>query len=323
MSTSKSWVEWAFAATIFLFATGLHAQQMADPNFDVTVERPAYTETHPRVMIDEAHSNFHTAGGRYKPLADLLRNDGYEVVPGTASFTRESLAGFKVLLIANAAAPDASDDRSAPAFTEEECDAVRVWVRDGGSLLLLADHTPFGSAAQPLAQRFGVELGAGFVFDLSQSEGNPTALVFSRENTLLGEHPLLRGRDPTEAINRVVAFTGESLSVPEGAAILLKLSPTAYEAATRADAQAALDAALQGGGSVGPAKSVSGRAQGLAFTFGRGRVVILGEAGLFSAQVVRFEQAGQQQEIKMGMNVEGNDDRQFALNVLHWLSGLL
>ena len=25
----------------------------------------------------------------------------------------------------------------------------------------------------------------------------------------------------------------------------------------------------------------------------------------------------------MGMNVPGNDDKQYALNVMHWLSGLL
>lgn len=57
--------------------------------------------------------------------------------------------------------------------------------------------------------------------------------------------------------------------------------------------------------------------------FGRGRVVVLGEAALLSAQVIRIEQGGQPQELKMGMNVPGNDDRQFALNLFHWLSGLL
>ncbi len=31
----------------------------------------------------------------------------------------------------------------------------------------------------------------------------------------------------------------------------------------------------------------------------------------------------QQRETRFGMNVPGNDDRQFALNALHWLSGLL
>ena len=52
-------------------------QQMADPEFDAKVARPAYTATHPKVLIDEAHKNFHTAGRGYKPFADLLTNDGY------------------------------------------------------------------------------------------------------------------------------------------------------------------------------------------------------------------------------------------------------
>jgi hypothetical protein len=50
-----------------------------------------------------------------------------------------------------------------------------------------------------------------------------------------------------------------------------------------------------------------------------GRVVVLGEAAMLSAQVARLPDGS---EIKMGMNVAGNDNRQFALNVLHWLSGL-
>ena len=35
--------------------------QRADPDFDVSVKDPAYTEKHPSVLFDEAHQNFHTA----------------------------------------------------------------------------------------------------------------------------------------------------------------------------------------------------------------------------------------------------------------------
>ena len=58
-------------------------------------------------------------------------------------------------------------------------------------------------------------------------------------------------------------------------------------------------------------------------TFGKGRVVVLGEAALFSAQVITLPDGDRQKVMKVGMNVPGYDDRQFALNVLHWLSGLL
>jgi hypothetical protein len=63
-------------------------------------------------------------------------------------------------------------------------------------------------------------------------------------------------------------------------------------------------------------RSARGHAQGVAMRFGQGKLVVLGEAGLLSAQV---DPLG----FKMSMNRPGNDDRQFALNVLHWLSGAL
>ena len=62
-----------------------------------------------------------------------------------------------------------------------------------------------------------------------------------------------------------------------------------------------------------------GHAQGLAMPFGKGRVAIFGEAAMFSAQI--FTVRGHSS--KMGMNVPGNDDRQFALNVMHWLGHLM
>ena len=57
--------------------------------------------------------------------------------------------------------------------------------------------------------------------------------------------------------------------------------------------------------------------------FGKGKVVVFGEAALFSAQVITLPDGDRQRVMKIGMNVLGNDDRQLALNVLHWLSGLL
>lgn len=304
---------------ILALSASLYSQQMADPGFNASVDRPSYTRKHPKVVIDEAHSNFHTTAGRYKPFADLLRSDGYEVLPGTEKFRKENLKGVDVLVIANAA--PATQGVSVPAFSEQECDVVRDWVRAGGSLLLIADHAPFGGAAENLAKRFGVGMGNGFVFDLANSVRTPTTLIFSKENGLLGSHPLLRGRNPSEEVKRLIAFTGQSLVVPAGAVALMKLSPTAYESPNRDDLQTAVKTDSKRG--TDQARPAIGRAQALAMKFGKGKVVVLGEAAMFSAQIVRLRQGEQLQEMKMGMNVAGSDDKQFALNVLHWLSGLL
>jgi hypothetical protein len=61
--------------------------QVADENFNAKVEHPAYTKSGPRVLFDEAHNNFHTASGRYKPFADLITNDGYQIVPNKQPFS--------------------------------------------------------------------------------------------------------------------------------------------------------------------------------------------------------------------------------------------
>ena len=48
-----------------------------------------------------------------------------------------------------------------------------------------------------------------------------------------------------------------------------------------------------------------------------------GEATLSSAEMIRTPEGDRARDMRIGMNVPGNDNRQFALNVLHWLSGLL
>lgn len=48
--------------------TMAHSQQIADPNFDTKVARPAYTKKHPRILFDEGHNDFHTSTGGYKRL---------------------------------------------------------------------------------------------------------------------------------------------------------------------------------------------------------------------------------------------------------------
>ena len=268
--------------------------QRNDPDFDVSVRNPAYTSKHPEVLFDEAHQNFHTAGGRYKVFADLISNDGYRVTPNREPLTPEKLAKFNVFVSANAPAKRGA---SPSAFTEAECKAVEDWVRAGGALLLITDHEPFASGSEELGKRFGVDMSLMTTVDRANETDN--GLLFSREKNQLGDHAILRGRNTSEQVNRILTFVGQSLKGPPGRAQLLKFSETAQDVARDKKISAA------------------GRAQGIAFKFGDGRVVVMGEAGDLSAQVY-----GDPPE-KMGMNVPGCDNRQFALNILHWLSGLI
>lgn len=290
---------------LLLLAASALAQQQADLEFNVSVENPAYSKNGPRVMFDEAHHNFHTLDGRYKPFVDLIMNDGYRVIRSRRPFSKQSLDSFKVLVIANALGAEEMDDTGADdsAFNDEEIQAVYDWVRGGGALLLIADHAPFGGAASKLATKLGVDMSKGYTNDAANSfPGAPSLLIFSRENKLLAAHPITEGRNETERVNRVLSFTGQSLKGPEDGASILKLSDTAQDQPDRESKSMV---------------SAAGRAQALAFKVGKGRVVVHGEAAMLSAQVAGADKH------KMGMNVQGYDNKQYTLNLLHWLSGLL
>jgi hypothetical protein len=275
--------------------------QRSDPGFAITVSSPAYPATgvlHPAVLIDEAHRNFHTASGRYQPFAGLLRSDGYVVSGNQQIFTPQALRNASVLVIADAMGPE--DHETRPAFTPEEELVVEEWVNNGGSLFLISDHSPFGSAVARLAQKFGVTMYWRFARDDRFHDGwDNERLDFSRSNGLLADNEITNGRSASERISRVVTFTGQSLTGPADTIPLLRLSDGAYDWESRKVRF--------------PAK---GHLQALALSHGKGRLVVSGEAALFSAQV---DPLG----IKFGMNRKGNDDRQFLLNILHWLTHAL
>lgn len=288
-------------------------RQVADSRFEARAGRPAYVKQHPRVLFDEAHNNPDTSAGRYKPFADLISSDGYRVVATTQKFSRVVLNRCDVLVIVNASGP--KQRRDAPAFTEAECGAIQEWVKAGGALLLITGHAPFGAAMAQLAQRFDVDVSRGHTVDTlhyNKESGDQTELVFTREDGLIGKHRITKGRDETEQIDRVMSFSGTSLKGPAGSVALLKLADTAKDVVPPDRKPGASDEPPADHRTV----AASGRAQALALEFGKGRVVVLGEAAMLTAQVTPSG-------VHFGMNISGIENRQLALNIMHWLSGLL
>jgi hypothetical protein len=293
------------AILVALCATAV-AQQIADPHFNARVETPAFTKNFPRVLFDEAHNNSETTSGRYKPFADLLFNDGFHLAVNRQPFTKASLQTFKILVIVNPLGAEDADETGAedPAFTPAEIEVVSDWIRGGGALLFVVDQSPFAAAADVLAKKLGVELGKGQALDPTNADkdmNDPGIIAYSRANHLLADHAITNGRSDAERVNRVLVFSGESLKGPEAAEPLLKLSDTAVDKFEP------------------PAKNVAsvGRSQGLALRVGKGRVVALGDAAMLSAQLTGSDNQ------PFGMNVPNTDNRQFTLNIIHWLSGLL
>jgi len=304
------------AATLSLLWPAMAVGQVVpDPHFNSSVARPAFTTTHPVLLFDAAHNNMFTASDRFAPLASLAKHDGFDARETHESVTPKTLSESKVFVIADALGSKDPLTKAAegPAFLRTECDAIVQWVNNGGGLLLIAEHAPSGYASRGLAVMLGVDLSAGYLSDsaLQDSTIGGSTLVFARATGTIGDHPTTRGRDSTERINRVRTFTGESLKGPAGSVTLLRLSDLATDNMIRA------------GWKPGPIPDslvhiAKGRAQGVAFTLGKGRVVVLGDAAMLSAQLM---QQGDNVQYRMGMSVTDVDNRQFALNILRWLGG--
>jgi hypothetical protein len=269
-------------------------QQVPDLEFDARVPNPQLARERPRLLFDEAHFNVHRTDTTYRAFADLVRNDGARLMVNRERFRAESLAPYRLLVIAGAlGAPLQDGDRAqAPAFTADEVAIVRQWVERGGGLLLLTDHEPVATATAALVEAFGVVPSRQVVVDSGHRFENfhPANVMAMPGNGLLRPHPASCG------VERALVFGGQSLTFPDDAVLI-----GVGDSARTADSEAR----PAGNGQVG------------AFRFGRGRVVITGDMGMLSAQRV----VDNGQSSPWGMNVPGIDNRRLVLNLVRWLAG--
>lgn len=301
----------AFLLPCFLLTTAIAYAEWPmsnDPSFDPAVQNPTYTEsTGPRILLDGAHHNFFIQWGFIEPFASVARADGYRPVIGEAAFTPEYLAGFDIVVIITALPFDFTTKTGVTTestFTDDEISVLHDWVKSGGALLLFSEHAPFDQAINPLLQRFGMSSSIGYVVDSEHADksfGKPGWIVFSRENGLLNaEHPIIQGRNESEAVGSVVTFGGSSLS-GEGYTNLFRLSASAKN-----------EMHPTGVGPIG-----MGASQALAGNFGEGKIVAFGDSNGFTAMIFTGDDGSTS---SAGMNTDRYDWKQLVLNVLHWLS---
>jgi hypothetical protein len=259
-----------------------------DEGFDSPVGTPAFRAGRgPAVVVDEQHRNVVSLRTYFGPVGRFLLKDGYSVAPGARAFSREGLAKARVLVIANARAPEGSPE-GASAFSDPEIAAVQAWVAKGGGLLLIADRAPFGGPARALARAFRVSLDDNTILRRGD-DGKPDG-VLTIDVSADGEktHPVFAG------VSTVVYVVGESL---DGPGPILRAPKGTYTGPTSQSAD-------------GP--SAAGKPIILAFSHGRGRVVVIGDAGIASA----FGSRGGATH----RGISEADNALFIRNTLRWLA---
>lgn len=295
---------------LFISFNIIYSQQIGDPEFTPQIFNPAYDINSGSVIfIDEFHNNFHTKDGRYNPFAELLEKDGYVVKSFDKSFTNESLNEVKILVISNPINEINDTNWTLPtpsAFSKEEINEVEKWVSGGGSLFLIADHMPFPGAAEELASKFGFQLNNGFASDTSNPHGQD---LFTRNNKTLQTNKLTNGRFDSEYVDSIYSFTGSAFQIPKDAVSILTFNENFISLMP--------DTAWNFNNDT-PKISVKGWSQGAVKEYGKGKVVMWGEAAMFSAQL-----AGNN-NFKIGMNTpKAKNNYKLLLNIIHWLDGIL
>jgi len=298
-----------FLLVILILPNMLFSQQIADTTYNPKIQNPEYEiREGPVVFIDEGHHNFHTKNGRYKAFSNLIERDGYNVEVYNSEFNKKKLAKGKILVISNALNEINVENWFLPnpsAFTNSEIKTIKQWVNNGGSLFLIADHMPMAGAAKDLAKVFGFEFTNGFVFD-TLSRG---PAYFNLNEKTLTESIITKGRDSTESVEQIATFTGQAFKISDNATPILTFNKNYVNILP--DTAWVFDEETT-------KFNVEGWSQGAYKNYGKGKIVVFGEAAMFTAQL-----AGPQKR-KMGMNNEvAPENYQLLLNIIHWLDGKL
>ncbi|WP_128755265.1 DUF4350 domain-containing protein [Aquimarina sediminis] len=291
-----------------LFANTLFSQQLADTLYNPKITSKAYPKSSGTLVhIDQGHNNFHTKDNRFLPFARLLSQDGYRIAGYEGKFEESKLKDLKILVISNALSQNSRPPFVAPtetAFSTQEIENLRQWVKKGGSLFLIADHMPFAGAAANLARVFGFEFYDGFVFDANDKG----IFDFTRENKMLPNSKIINGRNKSESVNSVRTFTGQGFKIPKEASSILSFKKEFNVFVT--DTMWVFNENT-------PMFSAENLSQGAVREYGKGKVAVFGEAAMFTAQI-----AGRDR-IKVGMNTkEASENYQLLLNLIHWLDNL-
>jgi hypothetical protein len=160
---------------------------------------PATYHHGPAVLIDRGHWNESAADPGFVALARVLTGDGYSVSINRQELVPELLQTAKVLVVSDALGftgwlGSFGVRIRGNAFHGDEVEAVRDWVRAGGSVLLVADRPPAVDAARPLASALGVsiadeayrELDRGRVVVITTQLADPHNRAIDSRNTMLG-----------------------------------------------------------------------------------------------------------------------------------------
>jgi hypothetical protein len=315
-----------------LTSIGLSAEMRSGPvQSAAALRKPPYElGAGPVIAFDEVHKLEAAKSGVLvdSEFIKALRSDGYRPRLLTQQISAASLADVNTLI--------AIDPRIA--FSDDEVSALVTWLKVGGSFLLTLDH--FASVQSKLTASLGVRNWPGnpawirtdlckpappgcggpdqrgnrsalYIFfwrtdffpggepSLADGGGPAKSLAYQSSDAILARHATTEGRGEYERIRRLVSRSGSAFQSLPGSVPLLTLPRGAVLGGVTTTPDAALGEKELAG------RPIAGWLQGAVVELGKGRVAVFADDTLVTG------------------GTPNNDNRQFALNLMLWLSRVL
>ena len=298
---------------LFLLLAPLTAQELTE----VIVDSAWYHAFVPRaegrgtrVLIDRHHDTIYRTDGPdhgAHVLLDIMRRDGFETTWLDTSLSLPRLNG-DILIIHGLpndvdSLGEGADFWKSP-LSDAEVEAVARFVANGGGLFLTLSHFPNGSGARPLLEAFQVRFRDGYAFHPDHPSfhdpGDKCSHFFgmSPDNGLLNPaHPLLAMGPPVRRVDflcgAIVFRRPEDVIIPFPAGTRnYNRDETIWE---ESDVYAAM----------------------IAFPYGRGRVVICTDQGMFRNFIFTFDHT---KTVHVTITSPENDNANLFVNLMRWLA---
>ena len=262
------------------------------------------------VLIDSYHpSIFHnkSPGKVDTGIIDILQKDGFK-----ANFLLQPLMENSLTTGTNIFAIIGMRNKRTRVLSENEIVALKRWINGGGSLLLVVGHYPNGEGAIELMKALGVEYLNGYAnypgLPGEKQDELCSHFAMSRENNLLTSHPVVAKNNPVMLpVNRVKFLCGGAVFRKPEDVILDMPAGTNIYYHNEDNGNLVL--------SEGSGQQLAGM---IGFKYGKGRVVVAADQGIFRNLIKIFDS-------KRGyvtMNDPQADNAALFVNTMRWLAGL-
>jgi hypothetical protein len=229
-------------------------------------------------------SNYHTVSGFYR-FCNALEDEGFRLfVEKQRNFTREDLNQYDVFFIGE-------QTYHSRYMTRQQQQWLIDWVKDGGALFALVEHTNAHYMAEAFNQLFQdapIKVRNDSICDMNQDGPVSPSWV---------DIPIVKPHPVTEGVSEYRFFNGASLETPHG---VLFSSPTSWS-----DLYSPQDSPIHNGNKQKDSQEQSGPLAGAAaFDYGEGRIVVIADHNAMSNPTLYW-----------------GDHYRFVMNSMKWLAG--